>query len=259
MVFVTGDVHGYFGRLERFCAYQGTTPDDVLVVLGDACINFWGDASDADLKARIARMPVTMLCIHGNHEMRPATLPGYEERPWRGGRVFVEDAYPNLLFARDGSIFELEGARCLVAGGAYSVDKDWRLADGRRWFADEQPGPAEKRDVEAACEASGWSVDYVFSHTCPLERRPTEAFLARVRQSTVDTSTEEWLSTIEARLSFTRWLHGHFHVDKPGPGDVWCLFKDVIELTSGRVLYTQYTDASFRSRAARTSSVSRLR
>lgn len=248
MVFVTGDVHGYFGRLERFCAYQGTTRDDVLVVLGDACINFWDDDADVALKRRIAAMPVTLLCVHGNHEMRPATLPGYRETDWRGGRVWLEDAYPNLLFARDGSLFDLEGARCLVAGGAYSVDKEWRLKDGRRWFADEQPGPQERADVEAACERAGWRVDFVFSHTCPVEQRPTEAFLARVHQRTVDTSTEEWLSAIEQRLTFRRWLHGHFHIDRLGPSPVWCLFKDVIELEGGRVLYTAGTDASYRAR-----------
>ncbi|MBS5451666.1 MAG: metallophosphoesterase [Coriobacteriia bacterium] len=249
MVFVTGDVHGYFGRLERFCSYQGTTRDDVLVVLGDACINFWGDDADVKIKERIAHMPITMLCVHGNHEMRPATLSGYVERPWHGGSVYVEDAYPNLLFAKDGSLFDLEGASCLVAGGAYSVDKDWRLADGRRWFADEQPGPEEKRAVEQACERAGWRVDYVFSHTCPIEQRPTEAFLARVRQSTVDTSTEEWLSSLEQRLTFGRWMHGHFHTDRIGPGPFWALFKDVIELSSGRVLYTAGTDASYRARS----------
>ena len=54
MTYVTGDVHGYFGRIGRFCAYAGTTRDDVVVVLGDACVNFWGDEADDALKRRIA-------------------------------------------------------------------------------------------------------------------------------------------------------------------------------------------------------------
>lgn len=243
MTYVTGDVHGYFGRIGRFCAYAGTTRDDVVVVLGDACVNFWGDEADDALKRRIESLPVTVLCVHGNHEARPATVPGYEEAPWRGGTVYRQRRYPHVLFAKDGSVFDLDGLSCLVAGGAYSIDKDFRLRDGRRWFPDEQPGPVERANVERACERRGWRVDCVFSHTCPLERRPFDAFLARVRQREVDTSTEEWLSAIAARLTYRRWLHGHFHVDRRDDPRMWTLFRDVIELRSGRVRYTAAMDA----------------
>ncbi len=245
MVYVTGDVHGYFGRIGRFCCSAGTTRDDVLVVLGDHCLNFWGDSADDELKRRVSRFPVTMLLVHGNHEMRPTERLGYHERPWRGGVVYVQDRYPSLLFAKDGSVFDLEGSTCLVAGGAYSIDKEFRLADGRRWFADEQPGAVERANVERACERAGWRVDYVFSHTCPIERRPTDVFLARVNQREVDTSTEEWLSGIAERLTYRRWLHGHFHVDRRVDDDMWTLFRDVIELDGGRKVYDAEADAAF--------------
>ena len=244
MVYVTGDVHGFFGRVERFCSHVGTSADDVLVVLGDAGVNYWGDEADEALKRRLARLPLTLLLVHGNHEMRPARVPGYELRPWHAGQVWVQDAYPNLLFARDGSVFDLEGARCLVAGGAFSVDRDLRVADGRPWFADEQPGPAERAAVEEACERAGWRVDYVFSHTCPLEERPAQAISARAFHGTADTSTEEWLSSLRRRLAFRRWMHGHFHVEgMGGERRVWSLFKSVIELSSGRAVYTAEDDA----------------
>lgn len=244
MVYVTGDVHGFFGRVERFSARVGTRPSDVLVVLGDACVNYWGDEADEALKRRLARLPLTLLLVHGNHEMRPAGLPGYVERAWRGGRVWVQDAYPNLLFARDGSVFDLEGARCLVAGGAYSVDRDLRVADGRPWFCDERPGPSVRREVERACERAGWRVDYVFTHTCPLTARPASAFRARAFHASADTSTEEWLSGLGRRLTYRRWLHGHFHVECVEEGRaVWSLFKSVVELPSGRVAYAAADDA----------------
>lgn len=243
MVYVTGDVHGYFGRVERFCARRGLGAGDVLVILGDACVNFWGDEADDALKRRLSKLPCTLLCVHGNHEMRPWRVPGCEPHAWRGGTVWTQGAYPNLLFAQDGSIFELDGASCLVAGGAYSVDREWRVADGRRWFADEQPGPEQKAAVEEACERAGWRVDYVFSHTCPLEWRPAAAFKARKRADLVDTSTEEWLSGIERRLTFRRWMHGHFHVENLDPArPVWCLFKSVVELPTGRVVYDEAAD-----------------
>ncbi len=60
----------------------------------------------------------------------------------------------------------------------------------------------------------GWRVDVVLSHTTPLSYEPTEAFLPFVDQSTVDTSTEQWLDEIESRLHYDRWYAGHFHTAK---------------------------------------------
>lgn len=244
MVYVTGDVHGFFGRVERFCSRVGTQVPDVLVVLGDACVNYWGDEADEALKRRLARLPLTFLFVHGNHEMRPEGMGAYRERAWREGRVWAEDAYPNLLFARDGSVFDLEGARCLVIGGAFSVDRDLRVADGRPWFADEQPDASARAEVERACGRAGWRVDYVLSHTCPLDARPATAFRARACHAAADTSTEEWLSGLGRRLTYRRWLHGHFHVECVEEGRaVWSLFKSVVELSSGRVAYSAADDA----------------
>lgn len=246
MVYVTGDVHGYFGRLARFCAtLPAPSRDDVLVVLGDVGANFWCDERDDRMRDALGHLPITVLCAHGNHEARPAPELGYRRKPWRGGAVFVDDRRPGLLFAEDGSLFDLEGARCLVAGGAYSVDKRFRLEDGRRWFADEQPGPRERAAVEEACRRCGWKLDYVFSHTAPLSCRPTEAFLASVRQEEVDVSTEVWLEGLMKRLSFKRWMCGHFHINKRGPSNVWVLFKDVVRLEDGAVVYDEEADARF--------------
>ena len=35
-----------------------------------------------------------------------------------------------------------------------------------------------------------------------------------VDQSTVDTSTEQWLDEIKRRLHYDRWYAGHFHTTK---------------------------------------------
>lgn len=241
LIYITGDVHGYFGRVRRFARLHETRDEDVLIVLGDAGINFWGDKSDLKLKRQLRRMHLTLLCIHGNHEMRPETIETYHEREWRGGTVYVEDAYPSILFAKDGSIFDLDGRQTLAIGGAYSVDKQWRLMDGRHWFADEQPSAQIKERVERSLDACGWKVDTVLSHTCPYDRRPLEAFLSVVDQSTVDTSTEEWLQTIEDRLTFNRWFFGHYHHEKEfGPFRI--LFKSVVDYNTGKLVYSEEDD-----------------
>ena len=81
MVHITGDTHGNFRRLQYFCEYAKTTKDDILVVLGDAGINIYGeltkrqiellpfdDLIDTKIKSELQQLPITLLCIHGNHD-----------------------------------------------------------------------------------------------------------------------------------------------------------------------------------------------
>ena len=38
-IYLTGDTHGRFERIACFCKDNGTAPDDLLIILGDAGIN----------------------------------------------------------------------------------------------------------------------------------------------------------------------------------------------------------------------------
>lgn len=79
-VYLTGDTHGRFERIACFCRDNHTTLGDVLIILGDASVNYYLDHRDEKLKQYIDTMPVTLLCIHGNHEARPTAALGYEGR-----------------------------------------------------------------------------------------------------------------------------------------------------------------------------------
>lgn len=121
--------------------------------------------------------------------------------------------YPSLAFAVDGSVYNFNGLKILVCGGAYSVDKHYRLAHGLSWWADEQPSEQIKTLVEEQLKKHK-DIDYVLTHTCPFRFMPTEAFLPMIDQSTVDNSTEQWLDTIYNMVPSAQWLCGHFHIDK---------------------------------------------
>ena len=111
------------------------------------------------MKRLLTLVKPTLLCIHGNHEVRPANIPTYQTKVWNGGTVWVEEAFPRLLFAMDGEIFDLEGLRHLAIGGAYSVDKFYRLARGYGWWPDEQPSQEIKDKVIQTLCSCGWQVD----------------------------------------------------------------------------------------------------
>ena len=229
MTYITGDTHGEFERVEKLVYTMDSAADDVLIILGDAGINYFGEPEDRALKKQLTALPITLLCIHGNHEMRPESLGAYQEKEWRGGIAYWEPKFPNLLFAKDGEIYELEGRRCIAIGGAYSVDKYIRFLSGKIcWWPDEQPSDEIKKRVESRLNAEGWKVDIVLSHTCPYRYMPRNTFLPFIAQNKVDNSTEEWLDNIEGKLTYDRWFCGHFHTNET-IGNIQFMYEDIKE------------------------------
>lgn len=212
MVYFTGDIHGSPFKLQVFCRYMELTEKDTIVILGDVGANYYGGKRDKQFKEQIAKLAPTIFCIHGNHEQRPANIPSYKAKEWNDGPVWYEEEYPNLLFARDGNIYVIDGVRYLVIGGAFSVDKNYRPSRGYGWWADEQPSEEIKARVGRRVANSG--LDVILSHTCPFKYEPREAFLPGIDQSEVDSSTEEWLDTIEESVDYKAWFCGHWHIDK---------------------------------------------
>ena len=212
MIYITGDIHGSLEPIFDLVEKYEPKEDDIIVILGDVAVNYTGRLRDKFIKEEMNNIGVTFFCIHGNHENRPQNIASYQEKNWNGGRVLYEEDYPNILFPVDGDIFELEGNKCIVIGGAYSVDKFYRLRNGYNWWPDEQPSPTIKEYVEKQIKNN--KIDVVFSHTCPYKYIPTECFLSGIDQSKVDNSTEQWLDTIEEAIEYKAWYLGHWHTDK---------------------------------------------
>jgi len=213
MFYLTGDTHRDFDRLEEFLYYADGADEDVLIILGDVGINYHGYAADNALKQELSELPVTFFCVYGNHEMRPENIDSYEITHWNGGRAFWEPEFPNLIFAIDGEVYELDGLRCIVIGGANSIDKHFRVR-GVSWWDDEQASDEIMNYVEQQLEKLNWKIDIVLSHTCPYNYMPREVFLPNVYEGSIDNSMEIWLDKIENKLDYMRWYCGHFHTDK---------------------------------------------
>ena len=235
MVFITGDTHGKFEHISDFASRMNTSTEDVMIILGDSGLNYFvhdgkDDRGAIALKKHVAEIPITFFCIHGNHEERPYNVEGYEEQVFFGATVYVNPKYPNQIFAKDGEIYDIAGHKTLVIGGAYSVDKAYRLSMGWGWFKSEQPTDEIKAYVTEQLDKNDWTVDAVLSHTCPIDTEPRHLFLSFINQDTVDTSTELWLQSIANKLIFKKWYFGHFHGNwKNGPYEM--LFENIDEFT----------------------------
>lgn len=208
MFYIAGDTHGDFRRYYDFMAQQKPTEQDTMIVLGDAGLNFYGNEIDERKKDFVNSFPFTTFCVHGNHEMRPKNIPTYKTREYCGGIVWYEEQYPRILFAKDGEVYHFEEYTCIVIGGAYSVDKYYRLAYELPWFADEQPSEEIKAYTEAQLARLGNQLEIVLSHTCPISYEPTETFIPGLNQALIDKSTEQWLGVIEEKSIINAGIAG---------------------------------------------------
>lgn len=213
-IYISGDCHGEFENIEFFCRHHPGKPDDCMILLGDVGLNYCLDKRDNERKERLAQNKILLFCVHGNHEERPYNLPTYREKEWHGGMVYYEEEYPNLLFAKDGEIYDFDGKKVIVIGGAYSVDKAFRCMVGMPWFPEEQPSEKIKRYVEKQLENSDWRVDYVLSHTCPMRYIPRDRLVEVIDQNRVDRTTEEWMEQLAEKMQYTCWYFGHYHDNK---------------------------------------------
>ncbi len=221
---ITGDTHGrVIQRIDNIAYdYPNYEPEETaIIILGDAGINFYLNNSDKKNKYRINNLGYQIYCVRGNHEERPQNIDTMEfvHDQEVGNGVYVEKDYPNIHYFADGFIYSIKGYRCLVIGGAYSVDKWWRLqqaaAQGSSfsgWFKDELLTPGEMENILLNLENE--KVDFVFTHTCPSIYEPKDLFLSCVDQSTVDKSMEYWLNDVKNTVDWKIWCFGHFHADR---------------------------------------------
>ncbi len=235
MRYITGDTHGDFARIYNFTK---NNESDLIIITGDSGINYFSNEHQftKECKTKLNSLGTTIFNIHGNHEERATNIDTYKEIVFCNGRALIEEEYPNIVFSIDGEIYDLPDVnnntkRCIVIGGAYSVDKYYRLERGYGWWKDEQPSDEIKNYVELQLANNSWNIDCVISHTCPFKFRPTEWFLPMINQRQVDNSTEEWLQNIYDNLSFDKWYCGHFHGDKyDSKANIRFLFRDIVKL-----------------------------
>lgn len=274
-VYVMGDIHGRFQPIRDFWLrvkleqkMTNNREDQTLILLGDAGLNYFFNGRDERIKEKLGSYPFTYFVIRGNHEERPSNLAmknpdAWEWQEYFGGPVLVEKEFPYIKYASDiPEVYHIpyiadysEGTKendwcdegepiiktwtTFVLPGAYSVDKDYRLAMGYSWFKDEQMTEEEKDSGLCDLEHLGYRCDLVLSHTCPCIFEPTDLFLPMIDQSTVDKSMERYLGQIEYLLDYKCWMWGHYHAFRDYPRidgkKKIMLFQEVVSLE--QVLY----------------------
>ena len=228
MVYITGDTHGdiqEFSQRMRPCRLTG---DDTLIITGDFGFDWDNDTIMQWMKFN---HPYTVLFCDGNHENFDI-LNSLETEKRFGDTVGRFDA--NTFRLLSGHMYEIEGFKTFVFGGAASIDKAWRVDPeyvamyGKLWWKEEIPSSDTLELAKQTLAAHNWQFDLFLSHTCPPETRMK---ILRSNYSAFHDPVEFMIQNLEEEImsrngSWKESWFGHFHVDEDLPMR-HCVYKRV--------------------------------
>lgn len=224
MIYITGDTHCPIDmkKLKNRNLPPGLqAKTDFLIICGDCGLVWEGGKEEQYWQRQIEQKKFTTLFVDGNHEDH-ARLAQYPEERWNGGKI--HKIQPSILHLMRGQVFEIEGMKFFVMGGAASADKHLRK-EGFDWFAQEIPSRQEREEAVRNLEKINWNVDYVLTHTAP-----TDVIGKIGRKDRTDEFTD-FLQSIEERLRYRHWYFGHFHADQRADEKHTLLYQKIVPLT----------------------------
>ncbi len=224
MIYITGDTHGVPERLDLKEPGSG----DIVIVTGDFGFVFREEERSPAEKRKLdalAQKPFRILFVDGNHENFDR-LEQYPAETRYGAPV--RKVRENIFWLQRGYVYEIEGKTFFVMGGAYSIDKAFRLTWPEKvWFSQELPTPEEYRRAIAALESANMTVDHILTHTAPATMIPR--LICRYPDPH-DRELTGFLDWVYHEVRFKSWYFGHFHMDVQLNEQMFCCYEGLYSL-----------------------------
>lgn len=237
-IFITGDTHGDidWGKLNnrQFPVGKTLTRDDYVIVCGDWG-GVWGDGTDRYVQKWWKDKPYTLLFVDGNHE-NFEKLNEFPTEIWNGGRI--HRIAENIIHLMRGQVFEIDGIKFYVMGGAASIDKQWRIPY-ISWWPEEIPSMSEEAEGFRNLEKNGNSVDVILTHDGPAS--VVRMMMEEFGKEFCSDGLSRGFDNLAEAIKFKHWFFGHYHIDKT-ISKYTCCYKKVYELVNNEpVLVTTKT------------------
>lgn len=252
--YVTGDFHGDPFRLSTDSFYEqkefsGNKDENTVIQCGDFGIVWNRHGETKEEKYKLDWLESKSFCTvfaDGNHDNIPR-LDSYPIKEWNGG--LVNEIRPHVLRLRRGEVFEIEGKKFFVMGGASShdisdgildiEDEDWNQKayvldkqgkymyriKGLSYWTEELPSEEEMQNGIKNLEKHNWKVDYIISHT------PPASVIALLGYGLYEQDVlTKYLEEIRSKTEFKRHFMGHFHVNRALNDKDVLLYEQIVRI-----------------------------
>ncbi|MDR0530667.1 MAG: metallophosphoesterase [Oscillospiraceae bacterium] len=223
MIYVTGDIHGDFGRF-RSPETRQLKKGDTLLICGDFGFLWDGTKAEQTLLKKIGKLKYRVCFIDGVHE-NFSLLNQFPAEEFCGGQA--RQISGNLWHLMRGEIYTMEGKRIFTMGGGVSPDDDFRAPDDNRlrW---EIPSKEELNRALDNLRRAG-TVDYIVTHEPPMRVKSFLQLKQNANTSDV-TGLNTFFEEIGKLCSFRRWFFGSMHVDKLIASTHAAVFRKVLRM-----------------------------
>lgn len=227
MIFVTGDTHIPIDisklNTDNFPKQRKLTKKDFVIVCGDFRL-VWKREPDSEERYWtnwLNAKPFTTLFVAGNHENHDR-LDAMQVSEKFGGLIHqISDSIFHLM---DNHIFEIDGRKFYIMGGARSTDKAYRR-EGISWWSQELPNVQKCNEVVDFIGERGSEVDYVLTHCLP-----TTALHRLANWYEADCLTD-LLDVVDEHTPNKRgWYCGHYHLDERVDKIHRVLYNEIVEV-----------------------------
>jgi predicted phosphodiesterase len=220
-IMLAGDTHGSYRAVKEKIDFACANKVDRIIILGDFGL-WWGHKGVTfidEINEYARKRNRQIFAIPGNHEdydqwnYHIANSPKVHGSEWHYLRT-------NVLLSKRVQAFVWGGKRFAVAGGAVSIDAEWRrgvergwdiyakkrVPKQRMWSPDEQLTEAEIIELRSLASV-GPKIDYLLTHDCsdrtPWKNRLKVDFDSQMHRQKID----QVLSQLTPKVHF----HGHMH------------------------------------------------
>ena len=185
------------------------------IILGDGGFPVPKDTTAWSGYKSLSHRPFPILCVFGNHEpilgMKEKELRKLEEDIGIGEKVYkIKKEFPFVAYLKRGKVYNIDGFKFLVLGGALTINKEERVKKNT-WWENEYWSEQEEQDVFKLLENEN-TFDYVLSHTGP--HRINEILFGDKRSFSKEIDKVAVMNDkIDAKIQCNGWWCGHWHTN----------------------------------------------
>jgi predicted phosphodiesterase len=219
MIAITGDIHRDLDIARIKILNKKAI--NYLIICGDFGIPWNNDRTDEYWLKWLNTKKYVVCFVDGNHENFDL-LNNYQIEDWNGGKI--HRISKNVLHLMRGEIYSIEGQKIFVMGGAKSTDIEYRKEHISYW-KNEIPTDKEFDNGLGNLEKANWNVDYIITHTCPVEIMH-ELSISTNKKFEIDVVNLH-LTEIMNKAKFKSWFFGHYHIDRWIDQKYRCIYKQI--------------------------------